>query len=91
VKTPIKNLRRRQQKTRTSAKRKISNALAVHSIGHSPVSRDTVTKVLDVEGTLESGSEEATEGCNERRENGHDEQMKMVGRIWERRDISPEL
>ena len=74
-----------------SARHKIPNALAVHSISHSPVSRDTVTKVLDVKGTLKSGSEEATEGGNERRENGHDEQMKMVGRIWERRNISPKL
>lgn len=47
------------------------------------MSGDAVTEILDVEGTLKSRCEEATERSDERRKNGHDEEMKVVGRIWE--------
>jgi len=63
--------------------------LAIHSISHSPVSGDAVTEILDVEGTLKSRSEKTTEWSDKRRKNGHDEDMEVVGCIWERRDVSP--
>ena len=61
-----------------------SNILAIHSIGHSPVSRDTVTEILDVKGSLESRSKEATEWSDKRCENGHNEDVEMVSGVWER-------
>ena len=69
----------------------MSDVLAVHSISHSPVSRDAVAEILDVKGTLKSRSKEAAEWSDERRENCHDEDMEMVGRIWERRNVSSKL
>ena len=50
-----------------------------------------VSEILDVEGTLESGGEEATEWGDKGRENGHDEHMEVVGRIRNCCDVSPEL
>jgi hypothetical protein len=35
--------------------------LAIHSIGHSTVTRDRMSKVLDVEGSLEARCKESTE------------------------------
>lgn len=67
------------------------SVLAVHSIGHPPVSRNALTEVLNVEGTLESGGKETAEWSNERRENRHDQDMEVVGRIWKRLDVSPKL
>ena len=72
-------------------KGEISNVLAIHSISHSSVSGDAVTEILDVEGTLKSGSKKATEWSDKRRKNGHDEDVEVVGRIWERRDVSSKL
>lgn len=45
------------------------------------MSRNAVTEILDVKGTLKSGSKEAAEGSNEGCENGHDEEVEVVGRI----------
>ena len=72
-------------------KREISNVLAVHPISHSPVSGDTVTEILNVKGTLKSGREKSAEGCHKGRKNGHHEEVEVVGRIRERRDISSKL
>ena len=55
------------------------------------MSGDAVAEILDVEGALKSGSKKATKWSDKRRKNGHDEYMEVVGRIWERRDVSPEL
>jgi hypothetical protein len=52
---------------------------------------NAVTKIFDVEGTFKSGGKEAAKWSNKRRENGHDENMEVVGRIWKRRGVSPEL
>ena len=68
-----------------------SNILAVHSIGHSPMPRNAVTKIFDVEGTLESGGEEAAKRSNEGRENGHDENVQVVGRVRDGRHIPTQL
>jgi len=64
--------------------------LAIHSISHPPVSRNAVAKVLDVEGTLKPGSEEATERSNKGCKNGHNEDVEMVDCIRERRNVSSE-
>lgn len=39
--------------------------LTVHSVRHAAVSRNRITEVLDLEATLETGCEKATEGRNE--------------------------
>jgi hypothetical protein len=41
------------------------------------VSRNRVAKVLDVEGTLQARSEEATERCNQRGEGRHDKDVEL--------------
>lgn len=64
--------------------------LAVHSICHPPMSRDAMTKIFDVKGSLESGGEEATEWTNKGGKSCHDEQMQVVGRIRERQDVPPQ-
>ena len=46
---------------------------------------DGVAKVLDVECALEAGSEEATEGCDERSEGGHEERVDLERRIGDGR------
>ena len=74
-----------------NAKSETSNILAIHSISHSPVPRNAMTEILDVEGTLESGSKETTERCNKRGKNGHDEDMEVVGSVRECRNVSPKL
>ena len=51
--------------------------LAVHAVGHAAVSRNGVAKVLDVEGTLEAGGEEATERRNQRSEGCHDKDVEL--------------
>lgn len=50
-----------------------NNELAIHAVCHASMSRNTVSEVLDVEGTLEARSEEAAERRDERREAGHEE------------------
>jgi len=50
-----------------------------------------VTEILDVKGTLKSGREKAPEGSHEGRKNGHHQQVEVVGRIRERRDVSSKL
>jgi len=76
---------------KTGVRRKILNILAVHPVSHPPVSRDTMTEILDIKGTLKSGSEKAAERSDERRKNGHHEEMEVVGRIRERRNVSSKL
>jgi hypothetical protein len=51
--------------------------LAVHTVGHTTMSRNGVTKVLDVEGTLQTRSEEATEGSNQRSKGSKDHDVEL--------------
>lgn len=60
--------------------------LAVESVSQAAVTGNAVTKVLDVEGTLETTSEETTEGSDQTGESSHDKRMELEGRPWERRD-----
>lgn len=53
--------------------------------------RNALTEIFNVEGTLKSGGEETAKWSDKGRKNGHDEEMEVVGRIWERQDVSPEL
>ena len=48
-------------------------------------------EILDIEGAFKSRGKETTEWSNKRCENGHDEDMEVVGRVWKRRDVSSEL
>lgn len=51
------------------------------------MSRNAVAKVLDVESTLKSGGEKATERSDKGSKNGHDENVQVVGRVCDRRDV----
>jgi len=62
---------------------KAHDKLAVHAVSHATVSGDRVTKVLDVECALQARSEEAAEGCDERGECRHDEDVELH---WRDRD-----
>ena len=53
--------------------------------------RDALAKIFDVESTLKSGGEKASEGGDKRRKNGHDEDMQVVGRVRERRHVPTQL
>jgi hypothetical protein len=50
---------------------RIGDVLAIHAVSHASVTGDTIPKVLDIKGTLESRCEEASEGCNERSKRCH--------------------
>lgn len=69
----------------------LSNVLAVHSIGHPPMARNAMAEIFDVEGTFKSGGEETPEWADKGRKNCHDENVQVVGRIWESRDVSSQL
>ncbi len=62
------------------------DALAVHSIGHTAMARDTLSKVLDIEGSLESRGEEPSEGGDQTREARHDENVELIGSPRDRLD-----
>lgn len=51
--------------------------LAVHTVRHAAVSRDGVAKVLNLEGTLETRSEEAAERSDERRKGGQGQGVQL--------------
>lgn len=53
--------------------------LAVHAVSHATVTRNGITKVLDVECSLKTGSEETTEGGDERCESRKDQDMELDG------------
>src|SRR5271156_4850110 len=40
------------------------NKLTVHAVRNTAMSRNTVAEILNLEGALEAGSEESTEGCD---------------------------
>lgn len=65
--------------------------LAVHTVGHSAVSRDAVTEVLDVECSLETRCEETAKGSYQRCKDGHDEQVQVVRRVRDGGDGMAEL
>ena len=87
MKTPIKNLQRSFGEWAVKCVKCRTNVLAVHSISHPPMSRNAVAKVLDVESTLKSGGEKATERSDKGSKNGHDENVQVVGRVCDRRDV----
>jgi hypothetical protein len=53
----------------------VGSILAIHSISHSPMSRNAVAEIFDVESTLKSGGEEAAKWGDEGCKNSHDENM----------------
>ena len=55
--------------------------LAVHAVREPAVTRDEVAKVLDLERALEARSEEAAEGRDDGRKDGHDEPVELRGRV----------
>lgn len=67
------------------------NALAVHPVGHTTVTRDRVSKVLDVERPLEAGSKEAAKGSEERSKDSHDDGVDLEGRVGEGGEGEAEL
>lgn len=60
--------------------------LTVHAISHTSMSRDGVTKVLDLESALEAGCEEATKGSNEGGKGCNDDgvELNRLGREAQR-------
>jgi len=64
--------------------------LAVHPIRHAAMSWNAVTKVFDVESTLETGSKEATERSNQRSKASHEQQMELIRSIRDRVDLARE-
>ncbi len=59
-------------------------SLAIHPVGHSSVTRDTVAKVLDVEGPLEAAGKETAERRDQRSKGGHDERVQLERRVVHR-------
>lgn len=51
--------------------------LTVHAISDTAMARDRIAEVLDLECSLEAGSEEAAEWCNERGESREDENVHL--------------
>ena len=58
-----------------------ADVLAIHSVCHTTVPRNTVSKVLDVEGALETRSEKAAKWRDQRGETSHEEQMELIWHI----------
>ena len=52
------------------------DSLAVHAVGHTTVSGNAVSEVLDVEGALEAGGKEPAERRHEGREAGEDKDVE---------------
>ena len=51
--------------------------MAVHSIGNAPMSRNRITEVLDLEGTLKTRGEETSEWGNQRGESCENEDVNL--------------
>lgn len=60
------------------------NELAVHTVRHAAVSWDRVAKVLNLEGALETRSEETAERSDERRKGGQGQGVQLHRRKRER-------
>jgi hypothetical protein len=52
--------------------------LAVHSIGHPTMARNTVAEVLDVKSALKTGCKEPSKWSHERRKCRKDQAVKLV-------------
>lgn len=63
----------------------IDNSLAVHTVGHSTVTWDRMSKVFDVESPLETRCEESSEWRYERGESGHHQGVDLEWCPWDRR------
>lgn len=53
--------------------------------------RNTVSKVLDIEGALETRREKATKRCDQRGETRHEQQVELIRHIGYRVDLLREL
>lgn len=53
--------------------------LAVHAVSDATVTRDRLAEVLNLEGTLKTGGEEAAKGSNEGSEGGEDQDVELDG------------
>jgi len=53
--------------------------LAVHSVGHTTVSRDTMPEILDLKRSFQSACEESSEWSNERCECCKNEDVELNG------------
>lgn len=68
-----------------------SYVLAIHAVSHAAVPGDRVTKVFDVESSLEARSEEPAEGRDKRCECSHREDVQLEGCVRDRGRFSTEL
>ena len=55
------------------------------------MSRNAVSKVLDIECALETRREKATKWCDQRGETRHEQQMELIRHIGYRVDLPREL
>jgi hypothetical protein len=67
------------------------DVLAIHSIRHTPMSWNAVSKILNIESALEARSEKATKWCNQRSEARHEQQMELIWRIRNCVNVAREL
>lgn len=58
------------------------HVLAIHPVRHTAVTRNAISKVLDVKGALEARCEETAKRCHERRKCRHDQEMELIWSIW---------
>lgn len=54
------------------------NILAIHTVRHAAMSRNTVAKVFDVECAFKTRSKETSKWCDQRSKDSKDKQMKLI-------------
>ena len=64
------------------------DSLAIHPIGHPPMSRDAISEILDIERPLEAARKEPSKRRHERGKRGHDQRVDLERRVRDRRDLS---
>jgi hypothetical protein len=77
--TPHSRMVRRDKTAVVEKRNTPHDELAIKPIRRAPVTGDAVAKVLDLEGALEAGGEEAAEGRDERGEGGEDDHVELHG------------
>lgn len=55
--------------------------LAVHSVGHTTVTGNTMAKVLDIKSSFESRREKSAERCHKRSERRHYNKVEVVRHV----------
>jgi hypothetical protein len=55
------------------------------------MSWNAISKVLNVESALETGSEKATKWCDQRSETCHEQQVELIGHIRDLVDLARKL